>query len=307
MVSSAKSAPAIMEEGCEYFPPIEVHEVRSRFVAQTFRILVMRPSRRKGEDSRYPVVYTTDGNSTFDALKGISYSMQASSQTVPPFILVGICYPGDSPVAGAVLRTRDLTFPQYPEFRMEPPRIDGVLIPEEGTKDVHGAEDFQQFIAGELIPLIDQCYETIPGDRTYFGHSAGGGFGLFTLFTRPELFRNYVVSSAGLVYHGKSSAGVDYDNYDFLLQDARKFVASGRSLEGTRVYMSVGAEEEFEPSVAQWQLTSSFYRLAALLRSVGIPGMELTTEVLAGETHMTAWPIAFIHGVRAVFRGRQTA
>lgn len=304
MITAEVLTPAKTNEGWEYFSAIESHLIKSKYVAQTFKIQVMQPARKRGEMTRFPVVYVTDGNFTFDALKGISYCIQSSELDAPRFILVGISYPSECPEAGAMLRGRDLTFPGYPKFNRTPPPVEGILVVEDGTKDLYGAEDFQRFIGDELIPLIDEKYETTPSDRTYFGHSGGGGFGLFTLFTKSHLFKNYIISSPGLSFHGESTAGIHYDNCDFMLQDARKFIASKKSLAGIRIYMSVGTEEEFEPAAAQWQLTSSFYRMAALLKASAIPGLELITEAFAGETHMTVWPMAFIHGVRAVFGTR---
>jgi uncharacterized protein len=289
------------EEGWLYYPPVETHLVRSKHVAQTFKVQVMQPPCKRGETTRFPTVYASDGNLCFDMFKGISYLMQSPEPGGMRFILVAIGYPAETPPAGALLRARDLTFPLYPELARKPPPIEGVLTPEEAAKDFRRAEDFQQFIEHELVPLIDEKYPTSPGDRTYVGHSAGGGFGLFTLFTRPQLFRNYVASSPGLIYHGRSTGGVEYENYDFVLQHARRFIESRQSLNGVRLYMSVGGEEEFEPNLGQWQLTSSFYRLAALLRGAAIPGLELTTEVFPRETHMTAWPVAFIHGMQTLF------
>lgn len=293
--------PDTQARGWQYYPAVESHLFRSSHVTQTFKIQVMQPVRRRGETTRFPVVYATDGNLAFDVLKGIAYAMQKSESDAPRFILVGIGYPSDCPVAGNVLRARDLTFPGYPDCRFAPPAIEGVLLPERGSKEYGGGEDFQLFIQRELVPMIDERYHTQPGERTYFGHSAGGGFGLFTLFSRPELFNNYIISSPSLTYHGISQSGAEYDNYEFLLKQAQQFAASGRALPGLRMYMSVGSEEEFEPTYAKWQLTSSFYRLAAFLKSAAIPGLQLTTEIFAGETHMTVWPMAFIHGVQAVY------
>lgn len=286
-------------EGLSYYPPVTTHLVQSRFVAQTFKIQVMQPARRRGESTRFPVVYATDGNWAFDMLKGISYVLQTLPRDAPRFILVGIGYPADSPRAGAVLRARDLTFPGFPEFRPVVPQFEDVPVAEPGTPDTHGGEAFRQFIASELIPLIDSTYETAVGERTYFGHSGGGGFGLFSLFTQPELFNRYVISSANLILHGDSNTGVRYDNYDFMPRMARQFIESGRRLHGTRLYLSVGTEEEFEPGMERYQLTSSFYRMVSAMRS--IPGLTLMAEALQGETHMTAWPVAFIHGIQAVF------
>jgi predicted alpha/beta superfamily hydrolase len=302
----ARPRPALVpkELGNEFFPPIDTHQVQSQHVAQVYKLQVMQPPRRRGENTRYPVVYVTDGNFAFDVIKGISYSLQIYEPNAPRFMVVGIGYPGDdNPMAGSVLRARDLTFPHYPQLAVKPRPIDGVLLPEQGSKDFHGGEEFQAFIEHELVPMIDDRYPTLPGERAYFGHSAGGGFGLFTLFTRPELFSSYVISSPGLVFHGDSSAGVCYDNYDFLLEYARIFIESRRALRGKKLYMSVGSEEEFEPNLAQWQLTSGFYRMAALLRSAAIPGLHLTTEVLQGETHSTVWPVSFSHGIRAALFG----
>lgn len=293
-------ADKIIEHALELIPALETHLLRSQDALQTYKIQVMRPVRKQGETSRFPVVYATDANLTFDMLKGISHIIQSAEGAVPRFILVGIGYPGENPRAGAYLRGRDFIFPGYPELSREPPAAEGVLLAEPGSKHSHGAEQFQQFIERELIPFIDEKYESIPGERIYFGHSAGGGFGLHTLFTKSTLFRSYIISSPGLVYHGKSSAGVHYDNYDFLLRDARRFISAHPALNGVNLYLSVGAEEEFEPAFAQWQLTSAVYRLAALMRAAAMPGLRLTCDVFPRERHMTVWPVAFTHGVRAV-------
>ncbi|MGO8973740.1 MAG: alpha/beta hydrolase [Steroidobacteraceae bacterium] len=271
-------------------------------MAQTYQIQVMRPMQRRGETRRFPVVYATDGNAVFDLFKGLSWLVQAYRQDAPAFILVAIGYPGDSPVTGEILRGRDLTFPGCPNWfdGFEMP-WEGVAAPENNTNGFGGAEDFQRFIGEELIPYIDEHYETVPGDRTYFGHSVGGAFGLFTLFTQAQLFNNYILSSPALAYHGETAAGVHYDANDFMLERAREFTTSGRSLTGIRLYMSVGTEEELEPLIANWHFTSSFYRMTALLRMAAIPDLNLMTEVFAGETHATVWPMAFMHGIQAVF------
>lgn len=289
-----------MEEHIRYYPEIETHLIRSRYVAQEFKIQIMRPVRKRGETTRFPVLYATDGNFLFDMFKAICHINQSVEREGSRFILVGIGYPGDCPYAGALLRGRDYMFPGYPELKVTPLPIEGVLMAEQGTKNFGAAEDFQQFIAGELIPFIDRRYETIPGDRAYFGHSAGGGFGLYTLFTRSNLFNRYIISSPGLIFHGESSAGVRYDDHDFVLQDARRFIAAGKAMDGVKLYMSVGAEEEYEPLYKSFRLTSSFYRMVALMREAAIPGLDLTTEVFPGETHATVVPMAFTHGVQSV-------
>jgi predicted alpha/beta superfamily hydrolase len=289
-----------------HFPRVETHLISSHHVAQTFKIQVALPPRRQSEVTRLPVIYLTDGNLVFNLFKEISSLLQTMGiHPFPSFILVGISYPSEAQYAGTFLRMRDFTTLDHPRVDKRSARslfpIEGILTAEDGTKDHGGAEDFLRFIGDELIPFIDEKYQTIPGDRTYVGHSGGGFLGLLALFTQSRMFRNYVISSPGLFYDGETSGGFRYDNDDFGFPMAREFIASGQSLEGISLYMSVGSEEEFQSGYLGAQLTSSFYRMAALLKSASIPGLKMTIEVIPGETHMTVWPIALMHGVQAVF------
>ena len=309
-IDSAKSKSETGYQEQSYFPAVETHLIRSKHVPQSFRIQVMQPPRQRGEIRRYPVIYVTDGNAVFDMFKGISWVMQQSEREAPPFVLVAIGYPSDSPVAGGRLRGRDLTFPGCPNYfsgHEELARWEELLAPEAGTADFCGAEHFQRFLGEELIPFIDERYDTVPDDRTYFGHSVGGGFGLYTLFTLSRLFRNYICSSPTVVYNGVTPSGTRYENHDFMLQRAREFIAGGRSLNGVRLYLSVGTEEEFEPLIANWQFVSGFYRMVALLRRAAIPGLTLMAEAAHGETHTTVWPIAFMRGVQAILGTRRVS
>lgn len=300
-----------------HVPPVETHLIRSKHVDQTFKIQVMQPARPRGDTRRYPVVYATDGNWTFDMFKAISYLLQMSTQDAPPYILVGIGYPGESPHAGMTLRARDFTALPYPKwapkwsdedwerpFRQS--KYEGVLLPEKGARNFHGGEYFRDFLGEELIPFIDGKYATTGNDgRTYFGHSGGGYLGLFTMLTRPQFFRNYIVSSPGVICHGEGPGGIKYDNYEFGPQIVRDFAASGRSLNGVKLYLSAGSEEEFESAIANWRLTSSLQRLAKVFKDVAIPDLEVMTEIFPGETHITVWPIAFTHGVQAMLGTRR--
>ena len=282
------------------YPPVATHLVASKYVDQTFRVQVMQPLRYPREKVRFPVVYVTDGNLLFDALRGISHCMQLT--VVPRFILVAIGYPSESPLAGALLRGRDLMFPGYPRVRLTPIPVAGVLRAKEGSKQLYGASAFQRFIEAELIPMIDREHPTRAGERMFFGHSAGAGFGLYTLFTRPTLFQGYILSSGGYSFDGMSSGGRRYRNHDFLFAKARRFIAQRKKLSGIRVYMSAGAEEEFDPGGNTWQFTSACLRMASLLG--GVHGLSVTAEILPGEKHLTAWPVSFMHGIRSVLGSR---
>ena len=185
-----------------HVPEIEVVSIKSKYVDQTFELKIMQPISRKDGTERFPVLYMTDGNLMFDALKDISHSLQFSG-VVPRFILVGISYPGDNPFGGFRLRRRDLSWYDVPDVL--PWLVEGVHEIPQG-KSQTGAPEFLQFIREELIPMVDSNYPTISGERAYYGFSRGGGFGLYTLFHKPDTFSRYILASSGVDdYQGENT------------------------------------------------------------------------------------------------------
>jgi len=88
---------------------------------------------------------------------------------IPEVITIGIGYPGASQ------RNRDYTI---------------------------GFMSFYQFLKDELIPYIDEEYNTDPYNRTLFGHSYGGICALFTMFQYLDcndiLFNNIIAASPSI-------------------------------------------------------------------------------------------------------------
>ncbi len=268
-----------------YIPKIEQHFIKSRFVDQTYDIRVMQPIRKKGENKALPVMYVTDGNAFFKAFAAMSY--------YSPVIVVGICYPpGDNPAGHSRFRARDLLWEGYaklPEEVFKESPIEGVGSPSKR----YGAAEFIRFFRHELIPLIDSTYNTIPGERGYYGHSAGGGFGLHTVFSQTGLFNRLIIASPG----------ISYDGDDFALREASAFIATGKSAK-VKIFMSVGSEEENypnDPVMAKWALLTGYHRMVRLLNEAQIPGLELITQVFPGEDHESAAMIAFRYGMKALY------
>ncbi len=310
VAKSNNASPPAGGQGLWYFPPVETHLIRSKYVAQTYKIQVARPSRRRSDTARLPVVYVTDGNVVFTLFKEISHMLQhLGIHPFPSFILVGIGYPSDVPYAGSMLRTRDYHDPYAPnwnnlarELAKSYWQFEGLLFPEDGIENLsnsRGADNFGDFIEKELIPFIDEHYQTIPRGRTYFGHSGGGGFGLYTLCTRPQLFKNYILSSPGRF---------SYKGEDISFRMVReRLIEPARALHGVKLYMSIGTDEDLQPFyyAAHSALVTDFFRMTAMLKDAGIAGLDLMIEVIPNETHILVWPIAFMHGVQAVFGLRQ--
>jgi uncharacterized protein len=272
-------------------PRVETHVLTPRGSDQTYQVEVMQPMAERDSHERFPTLYLTDGNLLFGAARAISHSLQFTGE-VRRFILVGIGYPGDNPFAGTVVRGRDLSWADIRGLPDSPrtSSIEGVPGFAAGHPDRLGGERFLAFIRDELIGVIDSTYPTVRGDRAYFGHSAGGGLGLYALFAHAGLFSRYILSSPAVSYAG----------HDFALDLARAFIASGKHLQA-KLILTVGGQEEGESNLAEWHMVSSLERLAAALAGAGIRGFELQSEVIAGETHMSVWPVTFSRGIRAIY------
>ena len=162
--------------------------------------------------------------------------------------------------------------------------VDGVLSITSGKKS-GGAKEFLSFIRDELVPFIDENYNTIEGDRGFFGDSLGGLFGLYTLFHEPDTFSRYIIGSPSIWYDDTVS-----------IKYAEKFLASDQLL-NARIYMSVGELEEAVPD----HMVSNVYKMFALLKSKPMPDLDIKMDVIPGETHTSVVGINLIKGIQAVY------
>lgn len=113
-------------------------------------------------------------------------------------IFVGVGYPSSvdpmrpPPGGGEIAyRQRDYSPPPFPASN-----------PEHKTWQSEqpwagGAPLFLRVLKEELIPLIDRQFRT-SADRGLHGHSMGGLFATYALFTEPDLFTRYAITSPSL-------------------------------------------------------------------------------------------------------------
>ncbi|PAF48175.1 hypothetical protein BKH46_02385 [Helicobacter sp. 12S02634-8] len=164
-------------------PPIK-KEVYTHFKLKNFtlssaqgrkyKIFLAIPSTPPPKEG-YSVLYMLDGNKQFPMLLNL-YTPISS----PPLI-VAIGYLGhlgyDIPA-----RTHDYT-----------PKAKGKQYAQGG-----GAEEFYHFIENKLKPTITSHYPINTNKQALFGHSFGGLFVLYTLFTHPKAFNDYIAASPSL-------------------------------------------------------------------------------------------------------------
>ncbi|KAJ9150264.1 Isoflavone reductase family protein [Pleurostoma richardsiae] len=150
-----------------------------------------------------PVLYMVDGNAYFftatDVVRRLQFMFGKKA------IVIAVGYPVTDSVYAPQRRGPDLTPPSKRE-RVEPP------TGKDGKPQAHvsfgGADEFHGVLEDIIMPVVEQ--EILPSiplktmPRALFGHSFGGLFTLFSLFTRPGLFDTYIAASPSIWWNGCS-------------------------------------------------------------------------------------------------------
>jgi predicted alpha/beta superfamily hydrolase len=230
----------------------------SELVADTFHVMVSVPDGYYSSEKRYPVLYVLDGDVAFGMAASIARYLQIG-ENIPELIIVGIGYGALDKSAGEK-RRRDYRPTQAGD-----------------------AENFLNFLNGQLIPYIDLKYRTIPDDRTINGYSIGGLFALYTLFTKPETFSGYIIGSPYLIW----------DNYSIYNYEENSPDKIGEKK--INLFISVGSEESddkyFDP----------IDKLVTQIQERNYIGLKLETKVFDGSTHLMGPPESLTHGLISIF------
>ena len=206
---------------------LRLHSLDSKVFGNTRTIRVLLPEDYDApSDStrRYPVLYLLDGQNLFDAcLSDVSHREWGVDETVyrlvregriPPIIVVGVDHAGSGRVH-EYLPYKD--FPGNPD------------MPDPAGRRLPG------FLAGEVMPLVDGLYRTLPGHGStgIGGSSYGGAAALYALLARPGVFGYGLVESPAL-----------HVGMGQLVRDTRPLIALPR-----RVFIGFGGRETEPPEV----------------------------------------------------------
>jgi len=128
---------------------------------------IFLPENYESSGKAYPVIYHLYGDRINQYwLEAVSTVYNLSSDgAMPEFILVGI--------------------DEVDRYRF--------LIPRDGDGNATNINLFTEFIRDELIPYIDNNYRTMDY-RILVGPQVGANFGLYTLFTNPDLFDAFIIT-----------------------------------------------------------------------------------------------------------------
>jgi len=241
---------------------------------QVYQLRVWLPERYSDSATTYPVLYLLDGDYAFAMATDIlRYLVAPRGGEVPEMILVAIAYDsvkmaseGGTPVvseANPNMRVRDLT-----------------PFPAENRPGSGGAENFRRVMRDEIFPFIESTYRVTAANRTLWGHSLGGLFGLYVLFHSPELVQRYIIISPALRY-GKRDA---FDLEEEFAQTHGELPA--------KLYLAVAEFEYYYPP---------FPKFVETLKNRQYQNLEMQTQVMTGATHFSVVAEGLTRGLKSVF------
>jgi len=247
------------------YPQVEIAgsqllKISSTITGQEYVLHINLPQHYNDTSKTFPVIYLIDSQWDFSLVTAI-YGDQYYDGFMPSAIIVGITWGGENP-----------NYDKRRAFDLTP--TDAGQSAQFGN-----AEKFLSFIKHEAIPFIDSKYRTDKNDRALAGHSFGGLFTLYALFSEPELFHRYV--------SGSPAWGWDRGS---IYTYAEKF-SKIKLTHPLNVYTFVGEYED----------VSGFEKLAATIQGYKISGLELKTQVVTGAGHSGTKPEGYNRGLQFVF------
>lgn len=241
------------------------------FQGRTYPVWVDVPKSYRSNKQVYPLLLVTDAPYAFPLIRSIRNRVGQQGRNIEDFILVGLAYPAtDTPAAS---RSRDYT---TSDVKARPSRAG-----ENFEQLAYGnAPAFAGFITKQVLPMLQQQYRIDRQRRIYLGHSYGALLGTYLLLHQPEHFSHYVLSSPSLWF-----------DQHRLLGEAPALLQALPAGTQAKVWLYSGGFEQPGPSARHNKATNlvgDMQRFASMLAPV--KGLQVTTQVLDGEDHLTVFP-----------------
>ncbi|WP_353385635.1 alpha/beta hydrolase [Halopseudomonas sabulinigri] len=220
---------------------------------QPYRILISKPEGEVPYTGGYPVLYVLDANAYFASF----HEAKRAQEQFRHAIIVGIAYPGEEPL-NFLRRAYDFS-PPVPAAQNTPPQ--------------GGQDELLDFLQQQVMPAVADRFPVDTDQQSLFGHSFGGMFGIYALFTRPALFDHIVAVSPSLWWHDR-----------FLLAPERRFSADVRAGKTDVTHSSLALIVGERDSPQEIQNSQALHRRLQPLSAWGLRSSMLIEQ---GEDHMS--------------------
>lgn len=267
-VLAAKSNPNVVIEGSQ------VYQLTSKHTRQTYDIYISCPRDFKQTGRKYPLLVALDAEVNFGAINYISHRL-AKDHLTPELIVVGIAYHGATDDGTYYsIRARDFT---PSEDKEQENRQKEMFRLGSG-----GAKDFVKFLSLELYPFLEDNFPIDKNDRTLYGHSFGGLFGVHVLLNHPGLFDRYLVLSPSLWWNNGAIM--------------KTFKADSLKSKKMKVYVATGSLED--------TMVGDQLKMVNNFKQAGSNLLTMKSEILENETHRSIFGRGFTNGMRYLFGGK---
>ncbi|MFB4329464.1 alpha/beta hydrolase [Paenibacillus sp. CR_12] len=240
-----------------------------------YRIITAQPT-GPAPPSGYPVIYLLDGNSVFHTMvETLRLQCHRPDKTgILPAVVVGIGYETE----GQYASDRFYDYTPYPNTKFRN-KLDGDSVPEQG-----GAAEFLQFIEEELKPQIEGEFNIDRHRQTIFGHSLGGLFTLYAMFSKPQAFSCYIAGSPSIHWNSEC------------LRELEQRYADQVKEQPYPVRLLLGAGELERPHVTGNCIRAS--ELAERLAVLSEYGIHAEFKEFEGEGHLSVLPVLISRALR---------
>jgi uncharacterized protein len=259
-------------------PGVVLHELHSSILDQDMYLYVKLPWSYARTQTIYPVLFCLDANRTFSIYATTSLIYETPAFGTREIVIVGVGYKVDQDnlkglAQWGAWRTRDLTPVSRPDADQHMQAMISKIPGGQGLSVLSGgAPRFLDCLLGEVLPDVEDNFRVSAEDRGLAGYSYGGLFALYALFHAPEAFQRYFAGSPSM--------------WDVVFEYEQAYADTHTDLPA-KLLMTMGSRET--------DLLERFQRMADNLESRGYPGLEMQTQIIEGEGHVSG-------GVTAISR-----
>lgn len=239
------------------------------------------------KEKRYPVIWVLD-DPLMTRTVIASVDLLVAGNMIPEVIIIGVGSPTEDGLAGIGRRILEFSPPGkgFPAPGINAEAFNKVApFPEYP----HLAADFLSFLADELRPSLEKEFR-FKEDHILHGHSLGGLFAGYVLFTRPMLFDRMILGSPAIA---------NVNDAVFKLEEAYALKHDTLPVE---LYIGAGGAEGNQWFLNAGAILSATARFIERLNLRNYEGLTLHSQFYTGENHYTVAPRVISDGLRHFYR-----
>ncbi|AWF82657.1 hydrolase [Microbulbifer sp. A4B17] len=235
---------------------IQVIPIQDSSNGREYELFVKLPEKyEKSDTKKHPVIYYTD------ALWAVEMLSATTEYALEDAILVGISWQKD------IADTEKEWSSRYRDFK---PAFASDNIDNGSNKGE--AHKHLAFIRNDVIKYIESNYRANPDNRTYFGYSFGGLFGVYALISQPDTFQNYIIGSPSRLIGTYMDSRLESKPNKPLMDLPKQ----------TNVFIAYGALEK--------ELGATVERFVSELKNQKLANLSLEPAVIESANHTTVFP-----------------